>query len=265
MKLELHCGRFVPLRNSKILHTVSWHTIKPGTPKYHGIAGYQGVKGSEFLQNLMSRLFSLGILMSLVFGISMSRLFVLWKNVLESKCRGLSPFFDVVVFWSWNHNVVGELSPFLDAIDYRILFIILICLCIHYEDSYCIYLDNWNILQQYNWNDFACLFLFSQLKKNEAVETHIPRHRDSKTKKLRDQDSKTKKPRYRESETKTPRHPETEAIKRWYRDPKTFFSEDKKPRHRYSKAEKSRHQDSKTKKPWHRVSLEFWPLRPLIW
>ena len=50
--------------------------------------------------------------------------------------------------------------------------------------------------------------------ENEAVETHIPRHRDSKTKKLRDQDSKTKKPRYRESETKTPRHPETEAIKR---------------------------------------------------
>ena len=63
MKFELHCERFVPLRNSKVLHTVSWHTIKPGTPEYQGIAGYQEVKGSEFLENLMPRLFSLGILM----------------------------------------------------------------------------------------------------------------------------------------------------------------------------------------------------------
>ena len=33
-----------------------------------------------------------------------------------------------------------------------------------------------------------------------------------------------------------------------------IFSEDKKPRHR----------DSKTQKPRHRVSVEFWPLYPLI-
>ena len=58
--------------------------------------------------------------------------------------------------------------------------------------------------------------------ENEAVETHIPRHRDSKT----------KKPRHRESD-------------------------EKQPRHRDSKTEKPRHRDSKTKKPRHRVSVEF--------
>ena len=47
--------------------------------------------------------------------------------------------------------------------------------------------------------------------KNETVETHIPRHRDSKTKKPRHRDSKTKKPRPRDSGTKTPRHRETET------------------------------------------------------
>ena len=42
--------------------------------------------------------------------------------------------------------------------------------------------------------------------ENEAVEAHIPRHRDSKTKKPRHRDSKTKKPRHRDSKTKKPRH-----------------------------------------------------------
>ena len=65
--------------------------------------------------------------------------------------------------------------------------------------------------------------------KNEAVEAHIPRHRDSKTKKPRHRDSKTKKPRHRDSKTKKPRH-----------------------------------RDSKAKKPPHRVPVEFWPLFPLI-
>ena len=49
--------------------------------------------------------------------------------------------------------------------------------------------------------------------ENEVVGAHIPRHRDSKTKKPRHQDSKAKKPRYRETETINPRH----------RDSKTFF------------------------------------------
>ena len=40
---------------------------------------------------------------------------------------------------------------------------------------------------------------------SETVETHIPRHRDSKTKNPRHRDSKTKKPRLRDSGTKTPR------------------------------------------------------------
>ena len=75
--------------------------------------------------------------------------------------------------------------------------------------------------------------------ENEAVEAHIPRHRDSKT----------KKPRHRDSKAKKPRHRETETIN---------------PRHRNSKTKKPRHRDSKTKKPRHRVPVEFWPLCPLI-
>ena len=42
--------------------------------------------------------------------------------------------------------------------------------------------------------------------ENEAVEAHIPRHRDSKTKKPRHRDSKAEKPRHRDSKTKKPRH-----------------------------------------------------------
>ena len=53
--------------------------------------------------------------------------------------------------------------------------------------------------------------------ENEAVEAHIPRHRDSKTKKPRHRDSKAKKPRHRETETINPRH----------RDSKTFFQRTK--------------------------------------
>ena len=53
--------------------------------------------------------------------------------------------------------------------------------------------------------------------ENEAVEAHIPRHRDSKT----------KKPRHRDSKTKKPRHRETETINPWHRDSKTFFQRTK--------------------------------------
>ena len=80
---------------------------------------------------------------------------------------------------------------------YRILFIILICLCIHYADRCCINLDNWNIFQQHNWHNYAWFFCFHDDNESEAVEAHIPRHRDSKTKKPRHRDSKTKKPRHR--------------------------------------------------------------------
>ena len=78
--------------------------------------------------------------------------------------------------------------------------------------------------------------------ENEAVEAHIPRHRDSKT----------KKPRHRETETVNPS---------WFQE---IFSEDKKPWHQDSKAEKPRHRDSQTKQLRHRVPVEFWPLCPLI-
>ena len=52
---------------------------------------YQGAYGSQFCRNLMSWLFSIGILMSWFFslGIPTSWLFVLWKNALGSRCRGL--------------------------------------------------------------------------------------------------------------------------------------------------------------------------------
>ena len=89
---------------------------------------------------------------------------------------------------------------------YRILFIILICLCIHYADRFCINLDNWNIFQQHNWHNYAWFFCFHDDNENEAVEAHIPRHRDSKTKKPRHRDSKAEKPRHRDSKTKKPRH-----------------------------------------------------------
>ena len=39
--------------------------------------------------------------------------------------------------------------------------------------------------------------------ENEAVEAHIPRHRDSKTKKPRHRDSKAEKPRHGDSKTKS--------------------------------------------------------------
>ena len=56
------------------------------------------------------------------------------------------------------------------------------------------------------------------------METHIPRHGDSNTKRARHRDSKTKKSRqHRDSGTKTPRHWETEKIKPWHGYPKAFF------------------------------------------
>ena len=85
--------------------------------------------------------------------------------------------------------------------------------------------------------------------ENEAVEAHIPRHRDSKTKKPQHRDSKTKNARDWDSKTKKPRHRETETSK---------------PRHRDSKTKKPRHRDSKAKKPQHRIHVKFWPLCPLI-
>ena len=42
--------------------------------------------------------------------------------------------------------------------------------------------------------------------ENEAVEAHIPRHRDSKTKKPRHRDSKAEKLRHRHRKTKKSRH-----------------------------------------------------------
>ena len=50
-------------------------------------------------------------------------------------------------------------------LDYRILFIILIHICILYGDSSCINLGNWNILQQYNWKNFAWFSQFSGWKR----------------------------------------------------------------------------------------------------
>ena len=63
--------------------------------------------------------------------------------------------------------------------------------------------------------------------ENEAVEAHIPRHRDSKTRKPRHRGSKTKKPRHRGSKTKKPRQRESETNKPRHRDSKAFFQRTK--------------------------------------
>ena len=68
-------------------------------------------------------------------------------------------------------------------VDYKILFIILIHLCKDYADSCYINLDNWNILQQYNATTSRDFAYFHDGNENEVVKTHIPRHRDPKTKK----------------------------------------------------------------------------------
>ena len=106
----------------------------------------------------------------------------------------------VIFFWEPSHVVVNYTNvP-------RLRFIILIRLCIHYADRYCINLDNWNIFQQHNWHNYPWFFCFLDDNENDAVEAHIPRHRDSKTKKPRHRYSKTKKPQHRDSKTKKLRH-----------------------------------------------------------
>ena len=97
---------------------------------------------------------------------------------------------------------------------------------------------------------------YNRFSENEAVEGHIPRHWDSKTKKSWHQDSTSKKLPNRDPGTKTP--PRQETGSRF----QGIFSEDKKPQHWDSKTEKPWHRDSK--KPWHWVSAEFWPLFLLI-
>ena len=67
-----------------------------------------------------------------------------------------------------------------------------------------------------------CHNRFSE-NENEVVEAHIPRHRDSKTKKPRHWDSKTKKPRHWDSGTKKLRHRGMETIQSGHRDSKAFF------------------------------------------
>ena len=69
------------------------------------------------------------------------------------------------------------------------------------------------------------------------MEAHIPRHRNSKTKKPRHRDFKTKKPRHPDLGTKTPRHREMETIKSDIVIPRRFF--------RGLKATTSRFQDQK--------------------
>ena len=56
-------------------------------------------------------------------------------------------------------------------------------------------------------------FCLHDENENKAVETHIPRHRDSKTEKPRG--------------TKTPRHRETKTIKPQHRYPNAFFQRTK--------------------------------------
>ena len=118
--------------------------------------------------------------------------------------------------------------------------------------------------------DFFC---FHDDNENEAVEAHIPRHRDSKTKKPRHRDSKIKKhdikipkPKNHDIEIRGLKHLNIEKWRQISHNiviPRLFL-QGKKPWHRDSKTKKPRHWDSKSKKPRHGVPVEFWPLCPLI-
>ena len=119
---------------------------------------------------------------------------------------------------------------------YRILFIILIYLCIHYADECCINLDNWNIFQQHNWEVMGHCFVFTMITKTRPWrhiyhDIRIPRPENHDIEiprpKKRHRDSKTKKPRNRDSGTKTPRHRETETNKLRHRNSKAFFQRTK--------------------------------------
>ena len=88
-------------------------------------------------------------------------------------------------------------------------------------------MDNWNIFQQHNWHNYAWFFCFHDDNESEAVEAHIPRHRDSKTKKPRHRDSKTKKPRHWDFKTIKPRHRETETNQPEHRVSKAFLQRTK--------------------------------------
>ena len=81
--------------------------------------------------------------------------------------------------------------------------------------------------QRHNWHNYAWFFCFHDDNENEAVEAHIPRDWDSKTKKPRHRDSKTKKPRHQDSGIKTPRHWEMEINKPQHRNSKAFFQRTK--------------------------------------
>ena len=137
----------------------------------------------------------------------------------------------------------------------------------HYADRCCINLDNWNIFQQHNWHNYAWFFCFHDDNENEAVEAHIPRHRDSKTKKPQHRDSKTKNPRHRETETKKPGHRDSKAF---FQRPKSHDIEIPRLKNHDIEIPRSKSHDIEFQwncdpyAPWYRVPVEFWPLCPLI-
>ena len=74
------------------------------------------------------------------------------------------------MFWEPIHVVVNYTNVHRLC---KILFIILIRLCIHYPDWCCINLDNWNIFQQHKRHNYAWFFCCHDDNENEAVEAHI--------------------------------------------------------------------------------------------
>ena len=121
----------------------------------------------------------------------------------------------------------------------------LICLCTHYADSCCINLVNWNIFQQYNWNNFPWFFLLSTMKMKTRPWRYVYYY--IKISRLKNFNIFL----------------ELEKIKPQHCYPKAFFSEDKKPQQQDLKTEKQRHWDSNAKKPRYQVSAKFWSLSPL--
>ena len=89
---------------------------------------------------------------------------------------------------------------------YRILFIILIHLCIHYADGCCINVQIEYIFQQHNWHNYAWFFGFTMITKTRPwreTYTTTSGFQDQKTTKSRLQDQKTTKSIFQDQKATT--------------------------------------------------------------
>ena len=97
---------------------------------------------------------------------------------------------------------------------YRILFIILICLCINYADRCCINLDNWNIFQQHNWQIMRDFFVFTMITKTRPWR-HI--YHDIEIPRPKSHDIEIPRPKNHDIEIPRPKSHDIEFL--WNSDP----------------------------------------------